>query len=96
MKGRERDKHRCERETRLAISCVRPSRDGACYPGTRPDWNGTGDLSLSRMTLQPTEPHWPGLFWLCFEQYRYLSYMIMHTIKALDNKRKFQFKLWFF
>ena len=57
-----RENHQCERET--LIGClpyvpqpeIKPATQASALTG-----NQTPRLSVYRTTLQPTEPHWPGL-----------------------------------
>ena len=62
-RGREREKHQsiafptCPRPE---ISGSRPDQGPNPYLGRCPDQNQTHNLSVYRMTLQPSDPHWPG------------------------------------
>ena len=67
--GREGERHWCKREKhRLVASHMCPNRGWTLnlptYPGQdsnqQPSW--TCNLSVYRTKLQPTKPHWPGLW----------------------------------
>ena len=60
--GRERDKHRWNREVSIScLPCASGPEDQRWY---MPDWGSCASgLGIEPATLQPTEPHWPGLFY---------------------------------
>ena len=58
----EEEKHQCERNIDwLPLACA-PTGNQTCNSGMCPAGVGTRDLSVRGTMLQPTEPHWPGLY----------------------------------
>ena len=55
---REGEKHQC-----VVVSCVPPTGDLACNPGTCSDWELNRQPSGSQACTQSTELHHPGLGW---------------------------------
>ena len=67
-RGREREKHRCEREALSAClpHLPRPGiRDQTCNLGMCLDQESNLQPFGSRTKFQSTEPHWPGGEWFC-------------------------------
>ena len=60
-KGREREKHQCERETSIGCLPYMPGWGGWTHnPGMFPDHELNPQRFSYGTILQPAEPHWPG------------------------------------